>query len=216
MIDILVRGLKFTTKGGPGSGNIGHAGRAGIHGESDAMSGCGTMLRGMEGWSGLSDEKKREFAAAANGIPDSHLVKLRGVKIADSYLEGQGATGMYQPYAAKQGDIFLHSQDSTGITVGHEVGHHVWHKAVTHLSVMDINRDKGFADNLRYEPGGLKSLRNLGLREYSISSLKEFWADSYSVWSSARQGNKGSKDFQSKYREAFPETAKLLDGLFGE
>ena len=207
--------VRIIIKGGPGSGNIGHAGRAGIHGESDAMSGYGTMLRGGEGWAELSDDKKKEWAAAANGVPDSHMKGLAEVRINDLYLDTEGASGMYLPYGKENNVVVLHSQSSTGTTIGHEMGHHVWHKEVTHLSVMDINRDKGFADNLRHEPSGLQSLRNLGLREYSISSLKEFWADSYAIWGSARQGNKACKGFQENYRGQFPETAKLLDDLFG-
>ena len=211
----VIRGLKFTYKGGPGSGNIGHAGRAGIHGESDAMSGYGTMLRGVEGWDGLSDEKKREFAAAANGIPNGHIEKLSNVYIANEYLDANEASGMYFPRAGQSGDIYLHSRNSTGCTIAHEVGHHIWHKSVGPLEAIDVDRDRRVAKSLQAESSGRVALASAGLRQYSLTHVKEFWADSYSLWGRANQGNRLAKELQGNYREIFPETTKLLDGLFG-
>lgn len=66
----MIRGLRFTKfKGGPSSGNIGHSGRAGVHGESDA--GGGSWLRGA--WSSgraekLGAELEKEYEGFARAV----------------------------------------------------------------------------------------------------------------------------------------------------
>jgi len=63
----MIRGLKFTTKGGPGSGNIGHAGRPGSVGGS-APKGLGSLSTpvGVTGKQGTSDA--REWLKQAAGV----------------------------------------------------------------------------------------------------------------------------------------------------
>ncbi|MBC8459792.1 MAG: hypothetical protein H8D67_17510 [Deltaproteobacteria bacterium] len=206
--------VKIVFKGGPGSGNIGHAGRAGIHGESDAMSGYGARLRRIDGWTGLSDDKKREWAAAANGVPDSHSAHLYGIAINDALLEKDGASGEYWPLEGA-GFIQLHSQNSTGMTIAHEMGHHIETVYLIREYKDTVYRDFTNAIGLGEVYGAIDAIQVAGLRGYSLKSSSEFWADSYSVWARGRQGDRGCKGFQDNYRVLFPDTAKILDDLFG-
>ncbi len=70
-----IRGLKFTTKGGPGSGNIGHSGRGGVHGESDSARAGLTISRAAK--------RQRHTLLKAVGHPVGPFGVPKGVELKD-------------------------------------------------------------------------------------------------------------------------------------
>ncbi len=69
-----IRGLRFTTKGGPGSGNFGHSGRPGQVGGAGASSGGGGGSGGAAAsasqWSNLPKRQRGVLESLAGGRKD--------------------------------------------------------------------------------------------------------------------------------------------------
>jgi len=203
-------------KGGPKSGNIGHTGLSGIHGGSDPMSALCGMLIGSEHWGAVGTTEQVKWRAIANAIPASHAKGLTSVSIEDEKIESSFPEDDWVAAYYSAGDIALHSERASGPVIAHEVGHHIYHEKFEGegAKIDQIAGDHTIASRMWDIPAGQERVRNAGLRQYATTSRGEFWADSYMLWIMARRGNKQASGYLPNYRALFPDTAKLLDGLF--
>jgi len=205
----VIRGLRFTTKGGPGSGNVGHAGRPGSVGGSAPR---GPLIQidpkfseGL-GWSrGLLDE-------ALEKIDKEHLKGIKEISASPPTPPGSSRTwGDYtvmtggnteiQPAAtydkfSKTIHVNKNYMGTIENTLVHEIGHHVSlydgplrSKILSRKILIKDTRDKGLVSEVwtkdkwrQIHDMTPKQLSSIGLRKYSGYSLMEFSADSYSVW----------------------------------
>lgn len=210
-----IRGLKFTHKGGRGSGHHGHSGGKGGPGNpggSTPDSACVGLMSQTAAWEDLPSHRKEEFIRTANEIPNAHVEGLTIVSGDEraEYLTHEGKYGgMY--YGGSK-EIAMTLAVATPSTLAHEVGHHVELKLTNPQQMVN---HVGYKEAKEFFKQDRDGLRNTGLRKYSVSDSGEFWADSYRIWLRAKGGHKRNIEFQREYRETFPEMASLLDDTFG-
>lgn len=197
--------------GDPGSGHHGHAGRPGYVGGSAAGSGLAKSLPGIQGYSELDKFTRDELRMGANAIPDRHFegaeIQLDAERI-ESF--GARACGEYNP---DTGVITLHPDLVDGMTLTHEVGHHVWHSGQVGGDLqksVDAEWERGF----KLSPDEMRAVGMRGRNWALGSGLDEFWADSYSLWARGKRAPGLARDVQGRFSMQFPETAKILDNLF--
>lgn len=204
----MIRGLRFTTKGGPGSGNIGHAGRPGQVGGSAP----GINFIVME-------------SITRQGIPLKHIEGLNIKSITDDTTypwidlidrfynveTRQRTSGLFVPETKT---IYIDPKTIRGPKsaldqlVTHEVGHYVAE------FLLSIGRPTllSIQNNILPDLKKSKSLaKTYGLRKYSLTNSYEFLADAYKV------KIRGSKDQWNKLNTLILKTTgQDLDMLYKE
>jgi len=182
------------TKGGPGSGHWGHAGRPGHHGgsapgggkhaapEAYAAATGGVALPKLQ----VTDKKlKNVVTSTLQGLPSEHVGLLSGVSEEDL---GKGIVG-YASYST--GSIVLNPREGVGQgEIVHEVGHFVQMKGVSN----DVRRDIYglYTDAVReagLTPGDIASHSWYGSDApkgfptgYAATNVAEFFAESYRLY----------------------------------
>jgi len=200
--------VRIIIKGGEGSGWF--APPKGTHGEGGQGLGV-KLLKEAQGWDELDVDSQKSFLETMAVIPEGHLEDLQGIKFWGSMGDSYGE------YFYKEKGISLGTSAPPAVLM-HEIGHHMEREIFssreepfrsfnkTELVLLDAKTALG-----RYGPS---ELNRFGLREYSLTDLHEFWADSYMLWGMARKGNSRTLEYQSIYRERFPDMAALLDRVW--
>ena len=206
----MIRGLKFTTKGGEGSGHHGHAGRPGqVGGSASSDQPLPHALQEVKGWSDLSSARQSELLEIISVIPEKHLEAVRfdfSHEVSERLIQDR----VFGEYRKGTGQILI-SEVAPASTLLHELGHCVEDK-----------RLPGKVHRLRNEfsfvvmASSSNEMKAVGLRSYSKISKSEFWADSYTLWGLAKLGKGSARKYLPSYREKFPRTAELLDQVWGE
>jgi len=210
--------------GGEHSGHYGHAGRPGSVGGS-APSGqsftiCANLMKNATGY-GYFDKWRRDLSKEfmlelGQKIPDSHVESLDKISFGSDEILRDGGQAYYDPNTQQ-----IRSITDAPQTIAHEIGHHVAHKVVglgkvERLTKSDWSKLKGMSN---------EETVVMGIRRKEIIGdpyPSEFFAESYSLWargySEPNTKLRGERTFgitMDNYRNAFPETANLLDSLFG-
>jgi len=220
----MIRGLRFTTKGGERSGHHGHAGVPGQLGGSAPGNRLATMLLNDSDFQGLSwsSWRQRMLLDVTHGIPDSHTegmtLKFDNERLDE--LSGKYGLPACGEYDSNNDVVRLHTEQGTWSPhpLAHEVGHRVWHKFPLDKRV--IEEDYGTAGKLTVE-----KIEEIGLDWSSAINASEFWADGYSLWARVRANKPfGESVFspnrttllegQKQFRELLPNTAIILDEVF--
>ena len=209
-----IRGLKFTVKGGEGSGWFAppkgtHEGEA-PSSQSDLERTVGAYLEDMgipfEHTDGLSVSMSlpsRFYKEDKDGFWEWHdpIEGKRPGRTAATY------NSKTQTIHISQGVFTGKNELSLGHVLSHEVGHHV-HRNLLKNPLAIENK---FGDKAVPAIKQFTNLHDFGLRKYSISSGRELIADSYRVW---LRGN--DSQFSNLQNMITKTTGYDLIKLFGE
>jgi len=199
--------LKVAIKGSSESGNYGHAGRPGIVGGSAAGGKVAIAtyewLKDQPAFSWKPKDAREEMLkpgllemADGASLPQSHYDKLNGVLPIRNVDAQTTWLGEYNSNAKLinmhpiTAEYALSSDPDNAILAErvftHEMGHHVGETVFPFIEKVAGNvhdyiynkvLNRGLTNELSWS-----SLRNIGLRAYSMSNPFELIADTYSVW----------------------------------
>ena len=213
----MIRGLKFTIKGGEGSGWF--APPKGTHVGEGASSGRGRSLAAMieEAEEDVDLRRMKDWLRVAGGVPDNHLDGLKSITVDDDRIVGINEPGeITWAYHDSETHEIVIRHDATGNTLVHEIGHHVWNEKVGYWIERGIRREVAVG-KAEWDSGQRGLMEMSGLREYSFSDEWEFFADSYLLWAQVKSEMIPAVDsYQRHYRMSFPTTASFLDSIFKE
>ena len=208
----------FIVKGGPGSGHHGHAGRPGSVGGSLSSSGQGLgsrLLKEAEGWNELTPYTQVFLRTVMSVIPEKHLGGISKIDLSEEAHRRLTSEGDYGEYNAQTKTISIArgSLEGSAQALMHEIGHHNQVRIfVDHVEALrTLDNSYQLAQHLTP-----KALNRIGMRRYALSSLGDFWADSYMLWGMARKENSKAIEYLPAYRRRFPKMAKILDGVWEE
>lgn len=193
--------LLVYVKGGPGSGNWGHAGRPGLVGGSTSSR---STYRGMLNYivsSGVLDPDMENelpgstqlLARALEGVPTRHMDGLEEITFKPpaeydmddaAYINANGGRCI-GVYVGRTKSIHVHPDalvsDSAKLVLTHELGHHKtrhslgWKSSLSKLT-------KATKEMLAAGDMSQRDMADMGLRRYSLRDGGELLADSYFVW----------------------------------
>ena len=206
----MIRGLKFTTKGGPGSGNIGHAGRPGSVGGSAPSSQASLEQRVGAYMEEIGIPFEHSDGLNISGEPSSTHIEENG-KWYSVFDPTKQSLALYDP---RTQTIHLSpgacmSKQFENIIV-HELGHHV-HASINRKLMGSLSQAVGNQLIPALRNQGTEGLKKTGLRSYSLTKPRELIADAYSVWAL------GPTSQRTQLNEMFKEYTNYdLSEVFGE
>jgi len=226
----MIKGLKFTQKGGEGSGHHGHAGGAGgpdNPGGSTSSRLSSEMNIAIAFAGNISNQDKLKLLAATKRIPAEHSKRIDRIYIGTEARDKMDEENHYTTSAMWMGmgergssyntsRLFFDTNRIVDIhdTIAHEVGHHV-------QEVLMGNQQKALWDSLwneaneRYFIRDIEDTYDMGLRKYSYTDKSEFFADTYSNWIGANH-NDDEKWYNNNFRKFEPKIAEFMDSIFKE
>ena len=214
----MIRGLKFTVKGSDKSGHHGHAGRPGSVGGS-APSKLRQLLLSAPGFDDLNEQKQQKYLRAASHIPSTHAEGIDAIKMDKDAIimlhdQGAGRAG-YAVYKDGRREIILDPNSIIDIDkdLAHEFGHHIIR---TKMSSSQITRMQTvFQETNALKFYDLEQVYDTGLTRNSFRDQYELFADSYSIWVTAKF-NDDAAWYADNLRKTMPTLASFLDSTFEE
>jgi len=219
--------LVIRLKGGKGSGNWGHRGRLGKVGGSNPGRMTSTSKVNLDyfahgpGKDLLDPEYYNELVDVIHktGITSAMVKGLKGIHVGDaeSDPEWSGMEGSAAFYD-NDGGIYLRDDNTYcwDMYLSHEIGHHL-ESRIFEFGTSPPAQGMLSAFNEASKLKG-KELWELGLREYSLTSLNEFVAESMMVYSTGHDSDKKNLDkfIQDSFRKWIVDNPKNLIGYTPE
>jgi len=221
--------LEIDVKGGPGSGNFGHAGRPGqVGGSGPGKGGGGSRFvtesyfesgHGKQLLEGLSRNQQRDVVAVLTDgkVRPEHLEGLKRITTEAPVFSGKWADyrngTALGAYNLDEKTIYVRPDSDGGFswnTLSHELGHHVTTRSGWRFSNKGTEAYRTMWDNAfgkwSWAKPSAKELGEFGLRDYSMTNFDEFQAE---VWMIHQRGFKAQRQ-----RLAVQLGVDSLDSLF--
>jgi len=208
----MIRGLKFTTKGGPGSGHHGHSGIPGQVGGSAPGGGSNYSLQ-------VSKTKEDAVREALSVLPKEHTA---GLTIKETEMLGG------QPWPSDERAKYIEGDERSrpqiiinpdsnwdAETIVHELGHHVNRKY--NIYTYDKLKSGEIDVNTLMKEGRWLRTNNwqVGLSKWEADGSLETVAGLYRVWGGSKLGLSGYTKYLEKARENVPYFMGLLEPAIG-